>query len=68
MDPVRFAEIIDGLRHEHPLVRMRSADAAEKISAARPEWLQRHKQTRRPQRASKTARHLLSDIAAAAMR
>jgi hypothetical protein len=42
-DPQRFTEIIDGLSDEHPLIRMRCADAAEKVSLAHPEWLRPYK-------------------------
>jgi hypothetical protein len=38
-DPTRFAEITDGLSDRDPLVRMRCADVAEKVSLAHPEWL-----------------------------
>jgi hypothetical protein len=41
--PSRFAEVIDGLTDGDPLIRMRCADAAEKASLQRPEWLQPHK-------------------------
>src|SRR5258708_3843378 len=41
----RFAEIVDGLSHADPLVRMRCADVAEKVSNVRPEWLASHKRT-----------------------
>ena len=42
-DPSRFAEIVDGLSDADPLVRMRCADVAEKVSLAHPEWLRSHK-------------------------
>ena len=42
-DPARFEEIIAGLSHDDPLVRMRCADVAEKVSLAHPEWLRPHK-------------------------
>jgi hypothetical protein len=42
-DPARFAEIIDGLTDDDPLVRMRCADVAEKVSLLHPDWLQPHK-------------------------
>jgi hypothetical protein len=41
--PSRFAEVIDGLTDGDPLIRMRCADAAEKVSRQHPEWLQPHK-------------------------
>jgi len=37
--PALFAELMDGLRAEDPLVRMRAADAAEKVSLKRPDLL-----------------------------
>lgn len=43
LSPDRFTEIVGGLSHEDPLIRMRCADVAEKISRARPEWLAAHK-------------------------
>jgi hypothetical protein len=36
--------VIRGFTHEDPVLWMRCADVAEKVSAAHPEWLQRHKQ------------------------
>lgn len=42
-EPALFAELIDGLSHRDQLVRMRSADAIEKISATRPALLQPYK-------------------------
>ena len=42
-DPARFDEIIAGLSHDDPLVRMRCADVAEKVSLVHPEWLRPHK-------------------------
>lgn len=39
--PALFAQLVDGLLHStDPLVRMRCADAIEKISHTHPEWLQ----------------------------
>jgi hypothetical protein len=43
-EPKRFTELIQCLWDEDPLVRMRAADAAEKITVARPELLRPHKQ------------------------
>jgi HEAT repeat protein len=43
-EPLRFAEIIDGLTHGDQLIRMRSADVAEKVSRRHPDWLQPYKQ------------------------
>lgn len=41
--PARFAEIIDSLTDDDPLIRMRCADVAEKVSGRHPDWLQPHK-------------------------
>jgi hypothetical protein len=41
--PSRFAELVGLLRDEDPLVRMRAADAAEKVTVKRPELLRPHK-------------------------
>ena len=38
-DPQRFKEVFEGMRDDDPLVRMRAADAVEKITAAHPEYL-----------------------------
>lgn len=43
-NPRLFAVLVRGLWHSDRLVRMRAADAAEKISRERPEWLQPFKQ------------------------
>src|SRR5580658_10529878 len=37
--PKRFAELLECLWRDDPVVRMRAADAAEKITAQRPELL-----------------------------
>jgi HEAT repeat protein len=42
-NPALFSELIAGLRNEDLLVRMRAADAAEKISRTTPALLQLHK-------------------------
>ena len=42
-DPSLVAVLVDGLFEEDPLVRMRAADAVEKITAQFPEYLQAHK-------------------------
>jgi HEAT repeat protein len=42
-EPKRFAELVACLWDEDPLVRMRAADAAEKVSLKRPELLKPHK-------------------------
>jgi len=41
--PERFPDVIAGLAHDDPVVRMRCADVAEKVSKVHPEWLQSHK-------------------------
>ena len=41
--PRRFDELMECLWSEEPIVRMRAADAAEKVSAVRPELLKPHK-------------------------
>lgn len=43
-EPTRFAELIECLWDEAAVVRMRAADAAEKVSAVKPELLKAHKQ------------------------
>ncbi len=42
-EPRRFRELIKFLWDENPVVRMRAADAAEKISAKQPRLLDRYK-------------------------
>jgi hypothetical protein len=42
--PKRFPELIQCLWDEDPIVRMRAADAAEKVTVTRPELLNPHKQ------------------------
>ena len=42
-EPRRFRDLIKCLWDENPVVRMRAADAAEKISAKEPRLLDRHK-------------------------
>jgi HEAT repeat protein len=42
--PQRLAELLECLWDEDPIVRMRAADAAEKITVTRPELLNPHKQ------------------------
>jgi hypothetical protein len=37
--PGLFAALMNGLRSKDPLIRMRCADAAEKVTACKPEWL-----------------------------
>ena len=43
-DPGRFPELFKCLWDEDPVVRMRAADAVEKITVTRPELLSPHKQ------------------------
>jgi hypothetical protein len=43
-EPQRFAELFECLWDEDPIVRMRAADAAEKVTVTRPELLNPHKQ------------------------
>ena len=43
-EPKRFAELLNCLWDEDPIVRMRAADAAEKVTLARPEFLKPYKQ------------------------
>ena len=38
-DPKRFKEVFEAMLHTDPVVRMRAADAVEKISARHPEYL-----------------------------
>jgi hypothetical protein len=38
-DPTLFPALFEGMVHADPVIRMRSADAIEKISARRPEYL-----------------------------
>jgi 8-oxo-dGTP pyrophosphatase MutT (NUDIX family) len=38
--PGLFPDLFEGLLHPDPLVRMRAADAVEKVTLAHPEWLQ----------------------------
>jgi hypothetical protein len=39
-DPALFGEVFEGLLDDDPRVRMRSADALEKVSSKHPEYLQ----------------------------
>ncbi|MDL5376536.1 hypothetical protein ACNOIU_03920 [Exiguobacterium mexicanum] len=41
-DPGRFSELMTGLTDARPIVRMRSADAMEKVTRRHPELLQAH--------------------------
>jgi HEAT repeat protein len=42
-EPKRFAELVGCLGDDDPLVRMRAADAAERVTLKRPELLRPHK-------------------------
>ena len=42
-EPELFAGLFEGMQHENPLIRMRSADACEKITVLHPEYLQPYK-------------------------
>jgi HEAT repeat protein len=42
-DPDLFDELFKGMLHDDPVVRMRAADAVEKITRERPHLLQSHK-------------------------
>lgn len=42
-EPSLLADLVAGLRDDDALVRMRAADAAEKVSARHPEWLAPHR-------------------------
>ena len=42
-DPSLFEVVFDGMLSHDPLIRMRSADAVEKITAQHPEYLQPYK-------------------------
>lgn len=44
-DPTLFEVVFHGMVSDDPVIRMRSADAIEKITARRPEYLQPHKTT-----------------------
>jgi hypothetical protein len=43
-DPSLFEPVFNGMLNDDPLIRMRSADAVEKISAKHPEYLQPYKE------------------------
>ena len=42
-DPTLLPAIVAGMSDDDPMVRLRAADVAEKVTAARPELLQAHK-------------------------
>ena len=43
-DPSLFEAVFNGMLSDDPIIRMRSADAAEKITAKHPEYLQPYKE------------------------
>jgi hypothetical protein len=42
-NPSLFGELVMGMLHSDPVVRMRAADATEKVTHSHPEWLQSYK-------------------------
>jgi hypothetical protein len=42
--PALLGDVVRGFTQADPVIRMRCADVAEKVSAVHPEWLQKHKQ------------------------
>jgi hypothetical protein len=42
-DPKLFSLVFEAMLHDDPVVRMRAADAIEKVTVSRPELLQAHK-------------------------
>jgi len=42
--PSLFGEVFDGMLNDDPLIRMRSADALEKVSSKHPEYLKPYKE------------------------
>ncbi len=42
-NPQLFAEVFDGMLNENPRIRMRAADAVEKVSRSHPEYLEPYK-------------------------
>lgn len=44
-EPSLFGVLIEGMQNDDPLIRMRAADAAEKITIDHPDYLQPHKTT-----------------------
>lgn len=43
-DPSLFERVFDGMLSDDPIIRMRAADAVEKITAQHPEYLQHYKE------------------------
>jgi hypothetical protein len=41
--PALFGDVLRGFTHADPVIRMRCADVAEKVSSVHPEWLDSHK-------------------------
>jgi hypothetical protein len=44
-DPKLFSLVFEAMLHDDPLVRMRAADAIEKVTVIRPKLLQKYKRT-----------------------
>jgi len=42
-DPTLFGAVFNGMLNDDPLIRMRAADAAEKIAVQHPDYLEPHK-------------------------
>ncbi len=42
-NPLLFKELVQGMASEDPIIRMRAADAAEKVTAHNPMLLEKHK-------------------------
>lgn len=42
--PGRLRELIEGIEHNDPVVRMRAADAVEKLTRGRAAWLEDHRE------------------------
>jgi len=42
--PSLFTVLVSGILSDNPLIRMRAADATEKVTASHPEWLAPYKQ------------------------
>jgi hypothetical protein len=41
--PSLLTDVVSGFTHDDPVVRMRCADVAEKVSVVHPDWLQPHR-------------------------
>jgi len=42
-NPSLFGDLLEGMLSQDPIIRMRAADAVEKITSKHPEWLQPYK-------------------------